>query len=157
MAERTCWLLAASGKKYTMGLFLGQIVSEGAENINNCLAAALGSKDPWQEYWEFKESPKEVHPSNLTGADESAGQCREKQTHSVFLGCVPSAYTFSAFFPPRPRASAKGPSTSAHLHRPWTWCLCVAFVFSLAGLSPKVISWCSVHVFFFLRSLILSL
>lgn len=42
-------LIAASGKKHTMGLFLAEIVFEGAGNMNNCSAAALGSKDREQE------------------------------------------------------------------------------------------------------------
>lgn len=42
-------LIAASGKKHTMGLFLAEIVFEGAGNMNNCTAAALGSKDREQE------------------------------------------------------------------------------------------------------------
>lgn len=43
-------LIAISEKKHTMGLFLAKIVFEGLENINNHLAAALGSKDLGQEY-----------------------------------------------------------------------------------------------------------
>lgn len=43
-----------------MGLLLAEIVFEGAGNINNNFAAALGSKDPRQEYWEPEGSPEEA-------------------------------------------------------------------------------------------------
>lgn len=39
-----------------MGLFLAEIVFEGAGNVSNCLAAALGSKDQEQECWELNGS-----------------------------------------------------------------------------------------------------
>lgn len=81
-------LIAASGKKHTMGLFLEEIVFEGAENINNCLAAVKGSKHPWQEYWEFEGSPKEFHPSDLTGTDECRPVQREADTQFVLGVCT---------------------------------------------------------------------
>lgn len=42
-------LIAVGEKKHTMGLFLSEIVFEGSENINNHLAADLGSKNLGQE------------------------------------------------------------------------------------------------------------
>lgn len=95
-------IVCCKWKETHNGSIFKRIVFEGAGNINNCLAAALGSKDPWQEYWELRSAQRRLIQVPSLGLMNS-GQYREKQTHSVCLGYVPSAYTFSALFPHVPK------------------------------------------------------
>lgn len=102
MAEKACWLLLMRRNTQWVFFFFSEIVFEGTGNIKHNLAAALGSQKRILGSWGIPRGGS----SDLTWTDWVPCQSLEKPTcQSLYKEslniCTP----------------------------PWTWCLCITFVF----------------------------